>query len=202
MRPLLLIGVCLGVCLSLATLGGIAARATEPLTPADEFQRIDDPRERAIAAFREAGRVLQHPRCLNCHPAGERPRQGMDMHIHQQGVVRGEDGLGATAMRCTTCHGSANFDPGGVPGHPMWHLAPIEMAWEGKSLGEICEQIKDPQRNGGKSLTDIVKHMTDDTLVGWAWTPGRGREPVPGTQREFGALFAYWAENGAHCPTS
>ena len=23
---------------------------------------------RSIALFREAGKVLQHPRCLNCHP--------------------------------------------------------------------------------------------------------------------------------------
>ena len=35
-----------------------------------------------------------------------------------------------------------------IPGNPNWHLAPIEMAWEGKTLGQICEQIKDKARNG------------------------------------------------------
>jgi hypothetical protein len=28
-------------------------------------------------------------------------------------------------------------------------MAPGEMAWQGKSLAQICEQIKDPQHNGG-----------------------------------------------------
>jgi hypothetical protein len=43
------------------------------------------------------------------------------------------------------CHQQANFDPARVPGHPEWHLAPREMAWQNKTLGEICEQIKDPR---------------------------------------------------------
>ena len=75
----------------------------------------------------------------------------------------------ALGMRCTTCHGETNFEAGHVPGNPNWHLAPIEMAWVGKSLGAICEQIKDPNRNGGKTLGQIVDHVTDDELVGWAW---------------------------------
>lgn len=37
----------------------------------------------------------------------------------------------------------------------------------GKSLGEICEQIKDPKRNGGKSMDELVHHMAEDLLVGW-----------------------------------
>jgi hypothetical protein len=35
-----------------------------------------------------------------------------------------------------------------VPGNPIWHLAPRETAWEDKTLGEICAQIRDPTRNG------------------------------------------------------
>ena len=84
----------------------------------------------------------------------------------------------------------------------LWHLAPIEMAWAGKSLGEICEQIKDPKRNGGKSLDEIVHHMGEDSLVGWGWHPGVGRAPVPGTQQEFGALIKAWVEAGADCPSN
>jgi hypothetical protein len=33
------------------------------------------------------------------------------------------------------------------------------MGWEGKTLGEICAQIKDPARNGGRSVADIVHHV-------------------------------------------
>ena len=70
------------------------------------------------------------------------------------------------------CHQKANFDPGRVPGHPEWHLAPREMAWEGKTLGEICEQIKDPKRNGNRKVEELIHHIGQDTLVGWAWAPG------------------------------
>jgi hypothetical protein len=48
--------------------------ATE-LRPAASFADIVDAQVRSIALFEEAGKVLQHPRCMNCHPAGERPRQ-------------------------------------------------------------------------------------------------------------------------------
>jgi len=87
-----------------------------------------------------------------------------------------------------------------MPGHPAWHLAPREMAWEGKTLGEICSQIKDPGRNGGRKLQDLVHHIGEDSLVGWAWTPGYGREPIPGTQKIAGALVGAWIETGAVCP--
>lgn len=184
---------------------GVGLSATQPeavgsLRPVSDFSVISDQKERSVALFAEAGKVILHPRCVNCHPAGDRPLQGEDGHPHLPLVVRGREGHGAVAMQCTNCHGRANFDPGGVPGHPMWHLAPIEMAWAGKSLGEICAQIKDPNRNGGKSLDEIVHHMTEDSLVGWGWNPGAGRAPAPGTQQEFGALIRAWAEGGATCP--
>ena len=76
------------------------------------------------------------------------------------------------------------------------------MAWEGKSLGAICEQIKDPARNGGRDMPALIQHMAEDHLVGWGWNPGKGRTPVPGTQAEFGALFKAWAESGAVCPAA
>ncbi len=186
---------------------GMAVSAGQPgsvgtLKPVSAFDGIADKNMRAVALFDEAGKVLLHPRCVNCHPAGERPTQGEDRHPHQPLVVRGDDGLGAIGMRGTTCHGQQNFDPAGVPGHPTWHLAPIEMAWAGKSLAQICEQIKDPKRNGGRTMEELVHHMAEDSLVGWGWHPGAGREPAPGTQQEFGALIRAWVENGAACPAS
>jgi hypothetical protein len=186
---------------------GLAVSAAAPedartLKPVAAFADIGDKTARSAAIFTEAGKVLLHPRCVNCHPSGDRPMQGEDSHPHRPMVVRGDDGLGAIGMRCTACHGPANFDPGGVPGHPLWHVAPIEMAWAGKSVREICEQIKDPKRNGGKPIAAIVAHMAEDSLVGWGWAPGATREPVPGTQKEFGELIRAWAESGAACPAS
>lgn len=178
---------------------GAAAAAT--LRSATSFASITDKNARAVALFEEAGKVIQSPRCLNCHPAGERPTQTDRMTPHQPLVVRGEGGMGAASgLVCTTCHHDANFDASGTPGNPKWSLAPVEMAWQGKSLGQICEQIKDKSRNGGRDLAALVEHMASDDLVGWAWNPGKGRTPAPGTQKEFGDLFKAWAEAGAACP--
>jgi hypothetical protein len=178
------------------------AQGARSLQPVSAFARIADPSARSRALFVEAGKVLQHPRCVNCHPATDRPLQGERGQPHQPWVRRGADGHGVPGMWCDTCHGAANYDVVGLPGHPKWHVAPASMAWEAKSLREICTQIKDPARNGGHSLTEIVDHMAQDSLVGWAWAPGRGRVPAPGSQAAFGALIKAWAETGAVCPAS
>jgi hypothetical protein len=39
-----------------------------------------------------------------------------------------------------------------------------------------------------------------DDLVAWAWRPGEGREPAPGTQELFGQLIQAWIDTGAQCP--
>jgi hypothetical protein len=174
--------------------------ATRDLRPPSAFVGIADDRARAAALFQEASKVLMHPRCMNCHPATERPKQTDRMRPHEPPVTRGANGHGTPGLPCGTCHGPANFDAARVPGHPEWHLAPASMAWEGRSLGQICEQIKDPVRNGGKDLAALVTHMAEDSLVGWGWSPGKGREPAPGSQATFGQLMRAWADAGAHCP--
>ncbi len=170
------------------------------LRPAADFANIANRRARSIALFQEAGKVITSPRCLNCHPATERPLQNDNMRPHEPPVKRGAGGMGMPGMRCFTCHGSANFDPGRVPGNPRWLLAPAEMAWVGKSLGQICGQIKDPRVNGQKSMKDLVEHMAHDELVGWGWNPGAGRTPAPGTQEEFVKLVQAWVDTGEECP--
>ena len=196
-------GVLLGVAALLATM--ISAQAVsdvpvESLAKVDSFAAIGDTAARSAALFTEAAKVLNHPRCMNCHPAGDRPRQGDLRRLHQPPVDRGEDGFGLPALRCPICHQQANFDPGRVPGDPAWHLAPRDMGWEGKTVGQICAQIKDPARNGGRSLDDIVHHIGTDHLVGWAWAPGAGRQSAPGTQAQEGALLDEWVKTGAVCP--
>ena len=181
--------------------GAALAQAGELRSP-QSFESIIDKTERSRALFTEAGKVLLSPRCQNCHPNGDRPTQGDDMHLHEPMVVRGQANLGAPALRCMTCHQGANFAPAGVPGHPQWHLAPLSMAWQGKSLGQICAQIKDRKRNGGKSLAQIQEHMGHDSLVGWGWNPGGNRTPAPGTQAQFGQLIEAWIASGAACPAS
>ena len=187
--------------MSMLTAYAVSDGPSDTLATPESFAAISDTAARSAALFAEVGKVLTHPRCLNCHPAGDRPRQGDVSRLHQPPVERGADGFGLPAMRCPICHQQANFEPGRVPGNPIWHLAPREMAWEGKTLGEICAQIKDPARNGGRSLEALVEHIGTDHLVGWAWAPGYGRRPAPGTQKEAGALVEAWTKTGAVCPS-
>lgn len=200
---------CLIVGAGFALAPASVAQNPNALQPAETFQSISDKRARSIALFEEAGKVIQHPRCINCHPATDRPLQDMTMHPHQPPVFRGDGGMGLVGMQCNTCHSAENTPVVGqadtlksIPGNPAWHLAPIEMAWEGKTLRQICEQLKDPKRNGDKTMAEMVEHMAHDDLVGWGWDPGEGREPVPGTQEEFGKIIQAWVDTGAVCPAS
>lgn len=154
---------------------------------------------RSAELFLEAAKVFRHPRCMNCHPAGDQPTQGNDRHLHQMHVVRGPDDHGAIAMKCSTCHGEANYKYSGVPGAPKWALAPKSMAWAGLSDRELCQALKDRKKTHMNN-EQFIAHNAKDPLVGWGWAPGEGREPVPGTQAEFGRIVAEWIATGADCP--
>ena len=194
-----------------------SVRAAAPATPATappqtlksaaDFVSIKDPAARSVALFTEAGKVIESPRCMNCHPVQRAPTQGDDRHPHNPPMVAGQSGHGPVGLPCGACHGPANVQTWGqdiksIPGDPKWALAPVEMAWQGKSLGAICEQIKDLARNGKRTLAQIHDHMAHDVLVGWGWHPGGARSPAPGTQAQFGALIDAWIKTGAACPAS
>ena len=191
---------------ALATLSaGVAppparAQADAALRAPDAFASIADRAQRSIALFTEAGKVFQHPRCQNCHSGDDRPRQG-EGRRHQPPVVHGKDGDGVPGLRCAACHGEANYDAVGMPGLAEWHLAPRSMNLRAP-LPTICAQLKDPGQNGSRSLEDVVKHVATDPLVAWAWAPGPGRRPAPGTQATFFALLRAWAATGAECPVA
>jgi len=175
-----------------------SAQPSNTLQPPSAFAAISDPAERSRAIFGEAAKVLMHPRCMNCHPATDRILQGNDKHPHQPVATR--------QTPCVTCHTDRNFtlqeraSYRSIPGHPRWMAAPIEMAWEGKSVGEICRQIKDPDRNGGRNLSLLHEHLAHDDLVAWGWQPGEGRDPAPGSQALLGELIQAWIDTGAQCP--
>jgi hypothetical protein len=182
-----------------------AQRPNELRSPS-AFSSIQDPLARSRALFTEAAKVIMNPRCMNCHPATNTPTQGNDQHIHMPPVTRGDNGDGVPGNTCGACHTERNVTLGekasyeSIPGHPRWGLAPIEMAWQGKSMGEICAQLKDTVRNGGRDLALLQEHLAKDDLVAWGWNPGAGRAPVPGTQEQLGELIKAWIDTGAQCP--
>ena len=162
--------------------------------------KVPDPtKPRSDALFVEIAAVLTHPRCVNCHPADDTPRQGDALAAHDPPVVRGDANRGVVGMQCHTCHQEKNAELARIPGAPGWQLAPREMAWMGKTAGQICAQIKDPKRNGGKDMAALRVHL-EDPLVTWGWNPGAGRTPIPTPYAEFVAAWETWARAGAPCP--
>jgi hypothetical protein len=171
------------------------------LRPLAAFEPWEEGDERAAALFGEASRVLLHPRCVNCHVEGDSPGQGMQLALHEPPVVRGSQDRGVVGMECVGCHQDRNLALSRVPGAPDWRLPPRPMAWVGRTPEALCEQLKDRGRNGGRSLAEVVDHVGHDAFVAWGWAPGADREPAPGSQREFAAILAAWAENGGACPS-
>ena len=144
--------------------------------------------------------VVMHPRCINCHQ-DESPRQTDAKIVHQPLVVRGANGHGAPTQPCQTCHQATNTADGFVPGVATWHLAPLSMLWEGRSKQQICEQMKDPSRNGGRRTGEaVIEHMRADPLVLWAWTPGAGRTVPPLSHEKFVLALQAWISAGMPCP--
>ena len=90
-----------------------------------------------------------------------------------------------------------------MPGQPHWHLAPPPK-WHGKANRSARSaprsRIRSPTAAGGRK--SFMEHIGSDSLVGWGWAPGAGREPVPGTQKIAGALVEAWYRSGAACRDS
>ena len=114
--------------------------------------------------------------------------------------------MGAPGMRCSTCHGESNVTlaehAGSAPGAPSWQLAPASLAWQGKSAHQICEQLKEHARSNDVSLEEIWQGTNTDPVTGWAWSPGEGRTPAPGSQAELARQTRAWIDHGAQCPDS
>jgi hypothetical protein len=116
------------ILISVLTAYAVAESASYTLAAPERFSSIGGINKRSAALFTELGAVLTNPRCVNCHPAGDRPRQGDLSRLHQPPVYRGSDGFGLETMRCPVCHQSANFEPGRMPRNGILH----RLEWGGK----------------------------------------------------------------------
>jgi hypothetical protein len=150
--------------------------------------------------FQTILKVLKSPRCMNCHPSDDQPRQGDDRHIHQLNVVRGVDNHGGPVQTCNTCHHVDNNIYTNVPGAPHWGLAPKSMGWQGLTDAELGRAILDKAKNGNRSPEEIVAHMSGDALVLWAWNPGEGRSVPPVPLNDFKKALNDWLADGTPVP--
>ncbi|MGX9355759.1 hypothetical protein ACS3SW_11570 [Roseobacteraceae bacterium S113] len=140
-------------------------------------------RDAGLAAFGRIYEVTSHPRCSNCHvgadniPMWSGPSYGRT-RPHGMNINAGESRIGAEYLLCETCHAyneGANDGPHMAPQVAMsWQLAPVEAEWFGKSSDEICNQLRDPERNGGRDMMELASHLDHDLILHWAWNPGVG----------------------------
>lgn len=188
---------------TLLAAGALAVATAVALAPALSAPSAGDKVAAGKAAFADVARVLQSPRCQNCHPTGDRPLQGDRGVPHAQNISRGSVTAG---LPCSTCHQERNSDVlgvvGGPPGAPRWGLPPAEhpMVFQGKTPTALCEQLKNPAHNGGKSLAQLLDHVSHDPLVLWGWTPGGKRATPPLPHDKFVSAFTAWVASDGACP--
>ena len=170
----------------------------------DGSSRLTDKKDSvaSVKAFMKVYKVLTSPRCMNCHPAGDAPLQGDDNHTHTMNVVRGPDGKGMYAAKCSNCHQPANA-PGlhTPPGNPKWQLPPadMKMVFQGKTARQLALQIMNYNQNGHKNKEQLIEHARD-TLVKAAWDMGEGRTPPPMAYADFVKTWDDWIKKGGYAP--
>ncbi|MCT8159939.1 hypothetical protein [Pseudoruegeria sp. SHC-113] len=166
-----------------------------------------------LSSFARVYEVVSHPRCANCHAGPENIPMwygGSEgpARPHGMNINAGESRIGAETLLCSTCH-MTREDLDSAPHAPPhagldWQLAPVEFAWFGKSPAEICAQISDPERNGGRDWLGLAEHLVEDAghhgFVLWGWNPGGGREPAPYSLQAHVDDVLHWGAAGMPCP--
>ncbi|WP_136442611.1 hypothetical protein [Pacificoceanicola onchidii] len=166
-----------------------------------------------LEAWSRIYEVASHPRCANCHTgASDRPMWSGPSYgktrPHGMNIRAGESRIGAEHVLCSTCHttksddwAKANTTSHAAPRVAMdWQLAPVEADWFGRTSVEICEQLRDPERNGDRDMLALAEHLDHDLILHWAWKPGGGREPAPYSLQAHVNDILIWGTAGFPCP--
>ena len=157
------------------------------------------------AAFLAAATVFAHPRCVNCHAAGDKPTQNDNSRAHKGSKLqRGADGRGVEPFQCSLCHKEVNREtrPISSPGSPDWRMPPKEtpMIFAKRTPAQLCQHLKDTTQNGNRSLAQIVELVKQEPLILWAWSPGKVRAKPLLSHEEFVGKMEEWVNKGAFCP--
>ncbi len=166
-----------------------------------------------LAAWKRIEAVVTHPRCANCHVGTDNIPMWTGLGFsknrpHGMNVQAGTSRIGAESIACSTCHMKStapNTVPHAAPHVGLdWQLAPVGFQWFGRTPAQICVQLSDPKRNGGRDAAGLVKHLREDAahkgFVQWGWQPGGGREPAPGSLDAHIKDVQVWGAAGMPCP--
>ena len=166
-----------------------------------------------IEAWNRIYGVLSHPRCINCHVGADntprwRTEASNDDRVHGMAINAGPDRIGSETILCNACHQVSrkpNTVPHSAPHTGMvWRLAPVDFEWVDKPSGDICNQVRDPSRNGGRDGPGLIEHILHDAdvvgFITWGFDPGPGRAPPPGSLQSHFDDMATWVAAGSPCP--
>ncbi len=207
-RTLLFFGAVLTTCATV-----LAAESVGTNRVINEFPAGSVTRDEGLAAWQTFYEVASHPRCSNCHvgadnrPMWSGPSYGKT-RPHGMNINAGESRIGAETLICSTCHTTlleqdlqANLVPHAAPKVAMaWSLAPVEAEWFGKPSNYVCNQLRDPARNGDRTIREVAVHLDHDLVLHWAWNPGGNREPAPHSLQASMDALMKWAAAGTPCP--
>lgn len=166
-----------------------------------------------LRAFARIYEVVIHPRCANCHTGPDNIPMWYGgakgpARPHGMNINAGDSRIGAETLVCSTCHRTSEnlrSEPNAPPHAALdWQLAPVEFEWFDKSAAEICAQLSDPDRTGGRDWMGLAEHLVDDAghrgFVLWGWNPGGDREPAPYSLQAHVDDVLTWGVAGQPCP--
>ncbi|MEO1246116.1 MAG: hypothetical protein AAFX56_10585 [Pseudomonadota bacterium] len=171
--------------------------------------------DEGLDAWRRIYDVFTHPRCLNCHVGSDNvplwnTGASEETRTHGMWIQGGASRIGAETILCSSCHqvsSRPNVVPRAAPHTGMvWRLAPVEFQWADRSTVQICKQVRDPERNGGRDAEGLIEHILHDAevfgFISWGFDPGPNRDRPPGSLQSHLDDMAAWTAAGMPCPDS
>ncbi len=172
-------------------------------------------RDEGLLAWKRIYDVFTHPRCVNCHVGKDNlplwtSSAGSTTQPHGMLIDAGDSRIGAETLQCSSCHQvskSPNTVPHAAPHTGMiWRLAPVEFQWTDRSSTQVCEQVRNPETNGGRDPEGLIEHIVHDAevfgFISWAFDPGPKRSTPPGSLQDHLDDMVIWTSAGMPCPDS
>ena len=137
--------------------------------------RADDTPRGRTRVRRRSTRVLESPRCLNCHPAGDAPLQIDDGRPHAMNITRRSEKNGLTVrdlpprQERRAARTSRRARRTGTCRRPR-------RRWCSRAARRrsCARSSRIRRRPSGRDLAALIEHVAHDPLVGWGWASGAG----------------------------
>jgi len=169
-------------------------------TPADRSPRDLRPRSASL---------LTHPRCMNCHPAGEHPPAGRrPSRAQARGMAQRHRQFrprpcGGMPHRTQTCPCMRPRLTRAFPAIPRWGVgAAVDGLGRARGIGgHLPTAERHRTQRPARDLALLQEHIAKDDLGGHgAGPPAPAAKQRPARRKPPGQLVQAWIDSGAECP--